>query len=102
MTPWSDPVVGYDDLVARAGGSDAMVRAVALGGCGAEGDPHEPLPRQWQGALLLAVLQTGPGTERCPGSAGGALAFRQVSFTRACTPGLEAPAPKTQVKAGKV
>ena len=30
------------------------------------------------------------------------MAFRQVSFTRACTPGLEAPAPKTQVKAGKV
>ena len=30
VTPWSDPVVGYDDVVARAGGSDAMVRAVAL------------------------------------------------------------------------
>eukprot|EP00439_Symbiodinium_sp_Y106_P015306 s3120_g2.t1 len=30
VTPWSDPIVGYDDLVARAGGSDAMVRAVAL------------------------------------------------------------------------
>ena len=100
---WSDPVVGYDDLVARAGGSDATVRAVAL----VDVEQKETLTSLYRGsgkahALLLAVLQTGPGTERCPGSAGGALAFRQVSFTRACTPGLEAPAPKTQVKAGKV
>eukprot|EP00439_Symbiodinium_sp_Y106_P074491 s346_g14.t1 len=52
-------------------------------------------------ALLLAVLQTGSDTERCPGSVGGALA-RQVRFTRACTQGLTAPGPETQIKAGKV
>ena len=103
-TDWSDPVTNYDDLVASASGAEETVRAVAL----VDEEQKETLTSLYRGcgkphALLLVVLQTGPDTERCPGSVGGgALAFRQVKFTRACTPGLAPPGPKTQIKAGKV
>ena len=78
------------------------MRAVAL----VDEEQKEILTSLYRGcgkshALLLAVLQTGSDTERCPGSVGGALA-RQVRFTRACTQGLTAPGPETQIKAGKV
>ena len=87
-TDWSDPVVSYDDLVVDEEQKEILTSLYR--GCGKS---H---------ALLLAVLQTGSETEHCPGSVGGTLAFRQVRFTRACTPGLTAPGPKTQIKAGKV
>eukprot|EP00439_Symbiodinium_sp_Y106_P035059 s1179_g4.t1 len=103
-TDWSDPVTNYDDLVASASGAEETVRAVAL----VDEEQKETLTSLYRGcgkphALLLVVLQTGPDTERCPGSVGGgALAFRQVKFTRACAPGLAPPGPKTQIKVGKV
>ena len=102
-TDWSDPVTNYDDLVASASGAEETVRAVAL----VDEEQKETLTSLYRGcgkphALLLLVLQTGPDTERCPGSVGGgALAFRQVKFTRACTPGLAPPGPEDADQGGQ-
>eukprot|EP00439_Symbiodinium_sp_Y106_P049165 s5284_g6.t1 len=81
---WSDPVLSYDELVAKASGGDAPVRAVAL----VSEEQRDVLTSLFRGAakqhaLLLVEQRSGERTERCPGSCGGRLAFRQVFFTRA-------------------
>ena len=100
---WSDPVLSYDELVAKASGGDAPVRAVAL----VSEEQRDVLTSLFRGAakqhaLLLVEQRSGERTERCPGSCGGRLAFRQVFFTRACTPGLEPPKPRVQAAGGKL
>ena len=100
---WSDPVLSYDELVAKASSGDAPVRAVAL----VSEEQRDVLTSLFRGAakqhaLLLVEQRSGERTERCPGSCGGRLALRQVFFTRACTPGLEPPKPRVQAAGGKL
>ena len=54
------------------------------------------------GGGLKNMITGGEGTERCPGMVAGSLAFRQVKFTRAATPGMEMLGPKAQARANKV
>ena len=100
---WSDAVLDYDALVAKASSSDDVVRAVAK----VDEDQCETLLSLFRGsgkphALLLVVARSGSDTERCPGAVAGRLTFRQVHFTRAHSPGLQPPGPKTQAAAAKV
>ena len=102
-TDWSDPVVSYDDLVAKATGEGDLVRAIAV----LNEEQKETVLSLYRGsgkahALLIVELKQSPDAERCPGAIGGRLVFRQAIFTRAFSPGLQAPQPKVKAPGCKV
>ena len=100
---WSDPVIDCSSLVAKASGSDEVVRAVAL----VDEGEKDTLLTLFRGsgkshALLLVEISSGLDTASCPGAVGSKLVFKQVKFTRGCTPGLDPPGPKAKAPGAKL
>ena len=80
-TDWSDPLVSYDDLVAKATGDGDLVRAIAV----LNEEQKETVLSLYRGsgkahALLIVELKQSPDAERCPGAIGGRLVFRQATY----------------------
>ncbi|CAE6928965.1 HSP90 [Symbiodinium sp. CCMP2592] len=100
---WTDPLLSYEELVRLAADATSVVRAVAK----VNEEQKDTLVSLFRGsgrahALLLVELKQGPDSEQCPGTQGGKLTFKQVSFTRACSTGVEPPGPKVKAANSKV
>ncbi|CAE7715253.1 unnamed protein product [Symbiodinium sp. CCMP2592] len=100
---WTDPLLSYEELVRLAAEATTVVRAVAK----VSEEQKDMLVSLFRGsgrahALLLVELKQVPDSERCPGTQGGKLTFKQVCFTRACSTGVEPPGPKVKAANSKV
>ncbi|CAE7865231.1 unnamed protein product [Symbiodinium sp. KB8] len=99
---WRDPVMVYDEVAGEIGKieGDKIFRAVIQ----CEREQISALQAMLAGsgkqhAVLLITCDKGPQSQRCPGSAGGKLTFRQVAFTRIASRGLVCPTPKCTTSA---